>query len=90
MVRREILRRVGVPSFTSHLKQTQVSLTENRMKKYVTKPKTDGRVRRYCALMIPETLHRKLKAKARDNRMRLNQYAPRLLAKALRHEDDSF
>jgi len=87
MVRGEILRRVN---FIFPLKQTQVSLTENRMKKYVTKPKTDGRVRRYCPLLIPETLHRKLKAKARDNRMRLNEYAPRLLAKALRHEDDSF
>ena len=40
-------------------------------------------------MMIPEALHRRLKAKARDKRMRLNQYTPRLLAKALRYEDDS-
>ena len=56
------------------------------MEKNVTKPKTDDRVKRYCALLIPEALHRKLKAKARDKRLRLNQYIPRLLAKALRHE----
>jgi len=55
-----------------------------------TKPKSDSRVKRYIPLMIPETLHRKLKSKARDKRMRLNQYGPRLLAKALRNEDDSY
>ena len=81
MVRGEIPRRAG-----SHLKQTQVSLIENSMEKYATKPKTDGRVKRYCALMIPEALHRRLKTRARDKRLRLNQYIPRLLAKALRHE----
>jgi hypothetical protein len=87
MVRREILRRVGVPSFTSHLKQTQVSFIENKMN--ITKPKSDGRVKKYCPILIPAGLHRRLKEKARDNKLRLNQYIPRLLLKTLRIQDDS-
>jgi hypothetical protein len=87
MVRREILRRVGVPSFTSHLKQTQVSFIENKMN--VTKPKSDGRVKKYCPILIPAGLHRRLKEKARDKKLRLNQYIPRLLLKTLRIKDDS-
>jgi predicted HicB family RNase H-like nuclease len=86
MVRGEILRRVN---FIFPLKQTQVSPYRKTNMKSKTKPKTDSRVRRYCPLLIPEALHHKLKARAKDKRMRLNQYAPRLLAKALRHEDDS-
>ena len=87
MVRREILRRVSVPSFTSHLKQTQVSFIENKMN--ITKPKSDGRVKKYCPILIPEGLHRRLKEKARDKKLRLNQYIPRLLLKTLRIKDDS-
>jgi len=86
MVRGEILRRVN---FIFPLKQTQVSPYRKTNMKSKTKLKTDSRVRRYCALMIPETLHHRLKTRARDKRMRLNQYAPRLLARALRHENDS-
>ena len=87
MVRREILRRVGVPSFTSHLKQTQVSFIENKMN--ITKPKSDGSVKKYCPVLIPAGLHRKLKEKARDNKLRLNQYIPRLLTRLMKDEDDS-
>ena len=87
MVRREILRRVSVPSFTSHLKQTQVSFIENKMN--VTKPKSDGRVKKYCPILIPAGLHLRLKEKARDKKLRLNQYIPRLLLKTLRIKDDS-
>lgn len=53
------------------------------------KQKTDERVKKYCPILIPERLHRKLKEKARDNKLRLNQYIPRLLLKTLRIQDDS-
>jgi len=59
------------------------------MEKSKTKPKTDLRVKKYCHVLIPAGLHRKLKEKARDKKLRLNQYIPQLLLKTLRIKDDS-
>ena len=83
MVRREILRQVNEFSH-SPLKQTQVSLKEIEMKS-----KSDSRVKRYRSVLIPESLHYKLKERARDNKLRLNQYIPRLLSRILRNKNDS-
>ena len=59
------------------------------MEKSKTKPKTDLRVKKYCHVLIPAGLHRKLKEKARDKKLRLNQYIPRLLTRLLKDQDDS-
>jgi predicted HicB family RNase H-like nuclease len=85
MVRREILRRVGVT--LSPPSETNASLLHYT--KVNMKQKTDERVKKYCPILIPERLHRKLKEKARDSKLRLNQYIPRLLLKTLRTQDDS-
>ena len=53
------------------------------------KAKTDGRVGRYCATWIPETQHRKLKARAKKRGMRLNAYIPKLLNIAIKTENGS-
>lgn len=48
-----------------------------------TKPKTDSRVKRYRAVMIPEKTHQRLKLLAAERGMRLNALVPMLLNKAL-------
>ena len=50
------------------------------------KAKTDGRVKKYCPITIPETQHRKLKALAKKRGMRLNAYVPKLLTIAMKDE----
>lgn len=49
-----------------------------------TKQKTDKRVKRYCSLSIPESIHRAIKRNARKKGLRINEYAPALLKKALK------
>ena len=51
-----------------------------------TKNKTDGRVKKYCAVLVPETQHRKLKALAKKRGMRVNKYVPKLITIALKSE----
>tara|TARA_R110002110_G_scaffold89612_2_gene233320 strand:+ start:94 stop:261 length:168 start_codon:yes stop_codon:yes gene_type:complete len=48
------------------------------------KNKTDRRVKKYCAITIPETQHRKLKALAKKRGLRMNAYVPRLITVALK------
>jgi|TARA_R110000824_G_scaffold88447_2_gene217440 predicted HicB family RNase H-like nuclease len=50
------------------------------------KAKTDGRVKKYCAITIPETQHRKLKALAKKRGLRMNAYVPKLLTVAIKDE----
>jgi predicted HicB family RNase H-like nuclease len=52
------------------------------------KTKTDGRVKRYCKVMIPETQHRQLKARAKKRGLRLNAYVPRLITLAIKTEEN--
>ena len=49
-----------------------------------TKQKTDKRVKRYCSLSIPESIHRIIKKNATRKGLRINEYAPALLKKALK------
>lgn len=49
-----------------------------------TKQKTDKRVKRYCSLSIPESIHRTIKRNAKKKGQRINEYAPALLKKALK------
>ena len=49
-----------------------------------TKPKTDSRVKRYRAVMIPDRIHQRLKLLAAERGMRLNALVPTLLNRALR------
>tara|TARA_R110000765_G_scaffold123097_1_gene219887 strand:+ start:315 stop:494 length:180 start_codon:yes stop_codon:yes gene_type:complete len=51
-----------------------------------TKNKTDGRVKKYCAILVPETQHRKLKALAKERGMRVNAFVPKLITIALKAE----
>ena len=59
---------------------------QNRNMNYKTKNKTDGRVKKYCAILVPETQHRKLKALAKRRGMRVNAYVPKLITIALKSE----
>ena len=54
--------------------------------KYKTKNKTDGRVKRYCTILVPETQHRKLKGLAKKRGLRVNALVPRLITIALKSE----
>jgi|TARA_R110000823_G_scaffold232014_1_gene358573 hypothetical protein len=54
-----------------------------------TKNKTDGRVKKYCAILVPETQHRKLKALAKERGMRVNAFVPKLITIALKAEHGS-
>tara|TARA_R100000458_G_C8270639_1_gene245395 strand:+ start:1965 stop:2138 length:174 start_codon:yes stop_codon:yes gene_type:complete len=54
-----------------------------------TKQKSDSRVKRYCPFMVPEGLHHKVKKRAKQKHLRLNQYVPLLLNAGLKTEDDS-
>jgi len=54
-----------------------------------TKNKTDGRVKKYCAVLVPETQHRKLKALAKKRGMRVNKYVPKLITIALKSQHGS-
>jgi len=54
--------------------------------KYKTKSKTDARVKKYCAILVPEAQHRKLKAMAKKRGMRVNAYVPKLITIALKSE----
>ena len=51
------------------------------------KTKTDARVAKYCHVQVPETQHRKLKARAKKRGMRLNAYIPKLLNIAIKTEN---
>ena len=49
----------------------------------LTKPKSDGRVKRYVPVMIPEPMHKMIKKLATAQGLRINQYTPRLINMAL-------